>query len=238
MVSQRIFAYTVFVSIAIFTAPLLEAQRKPDEDLSLNINRGAARHGSCCKVFSVNPQYTTLAQPWDERFSQPSEFHEYVSQNRAFMTSWPGLGGEPEESLDDHLKELDVSGRRFVLSAETLHIKDRAWLTLENASSVNPKQGIIFDAASRGRLTLDINVESGHRYGIQFFLEPLGPGIFEILSNSDQQQYKDANGEMKSILVYLRAMSSGWTRLELNRTFGVGFILHAVDVVAKEQRVQ
>jgi hypothetical protein len=238
VVSRRIAAYTAFVLVAIFTAPLLEAQRQPDEGLSLHINRGAARHGSCCRVFTVNPQYATLDQLWDERFSQPSEFHEYVSQYRAFMTSWPGLVGESEVSLEDHLKELDESGRRFVLSAETLHIKDRAWLALENASSVNPQQGIIFDAASRGGLTLDINVESGYLYGIQFFLEPLGPGIFQILSNSDQHQYQDPNGEMKSIFVSLQAMSSGWTRLELNRTFGVGFILHAVDVVATEQRDQ
>ena len=108
------------------------------------------------------------------------------------------------------------------------------WLTLNNASNVNPKQGIIFDAANRGSLSLNLHVESGKRYDIQFFLEPLGPGIFEVFVDTDQHQYQDPAGKMQNIMVSLKAMSSGWTRVDLSRTFGVGFILYSVDIIAAE----
>lgn len=225
---------TLVLFSAIFTSHI-EAQSPPEEGLALHIKHGGPSNGATGRTFSVNPQFTTLDQPWDERFSQPFQLPEYISLNRRHMALMAGYGQYDDIPTEEDLNELDESGRRFVLSAETLYIKDRAWLTLENASNVNPQQGIIFDASSRGSLTLDINMESGYRYYIQFFIEPLGPGIFQIFSGSDQQQYQDPNGDMKSILVSLKPMSSGWARLELNRTFGTGFILHAVDVISNEE---
>jgi hypothetical protein len=136
----------------------------------------------------------------------------------------------PEQYLDDLLE----SGRRYVLSAETLKIKDKAWLILNNASNVNPEQGIIFDASARGSLTINLFVEGNHNYYVQFFLQPLGAGLFELNIGSDQQQFQDPTGKLKNIFVPLRVLSSGWTQIELKRTFGVGFILHSIDLILTE----
>ena len=232
MATRRIAAYLI-LTVAVSTSAALSvfAQQPPEESLALSVNHGRVAESVSGRVFLVNPQFLTLNQSWDERFGEQFEVPDNF---KMYLARMAGYERDPEVTLDEYLAELEATGRRLVLSAETLHIKEQAWLTLNNASNVNPKQGIIFDAANRGSLSLNLHVESGKRYDIQFFLEPLGPGIFEVFVGSDQQQYQDPAGKMKNILVSLKAMSSGWTRVELNRTFGVGFILRSVDIIATD----
>ena len=64
----------------------------------------------------------------------------------------------------------------------------------------------------------------------------LGPGIFEIVVGTDQQQVNDPTGKQKNIFVSIRALTTGWIRIELNRTFGVGFILRSIDVITTEMQ--
>ena len=212
-----------------FSTPTL-AQQTPEESLALHIQPGVAQSGSI-RTFTVNPEFETPKLPWDARFGEPFKIPETFSKYMAGIGGWQRDSEvTPEEYLDDLLE----SGRRYVLSAETLNIKDKAWLVLTNASNVNPEQGIIFDASARGSLMLNLFVESNHEYYVQFFLQPLGPGLFELNVGSDQQQIQDPAGKLKNIFVPLRVLSSGWAQIELNRTFGVGFILHSIDVISAE----
>lgn len=216
-------------NLTIYTSAL--AQQPPEESLALTVDRGRVVAGHPPPTFTVNPEFETLDQPWDERFGEPFKIPEYFANYMAFMA---GIQPDSEETVEEFLTGLEETGRRLVLSAETQHIDEKAWLLLENASSVNPKQGIIFDAGNRGRLALNLFVEGNNLYDIQFFLEPLGPGIFEIVIGTDQQQYNDLTGKQKNLSVQIQALTTGWIRIELNRTFGVGFILYSVDVIATE----
>ena len=234
MAQAKKVVFILLVLVFFSFMPFLEAQQRQQEVLSLQIDNRMTRAGGCCRVFLVNPEFTNSDQPWDERFSESHEQPEYISQHRALLLGPPGPPTESEATLEEKFNELDEAGRHFVLSAATLQVEGQAWLMLRNASAVNPQQGIIFDSTSRGSITLNINVKAGHRYDIMFYLEALGPGIFEIVNGSDQEQYQDPNNEIKNIIVSLNAASSGWAQLELNRTFGVGFILHAVEYVTTE----
>ena len=233
MEARRIIAVLLFATANTTINTSTLAQQSPEESLDLTIHHGRVVAVQSGRTFTVNPEFETLDQPWDERFGGAFEIPEHFAFDMAYMA---GYQRDSEETVEEFLTELEETGRRLVLSAETPHIDEKAWLLLENASSVNPKQGIIFDAPNRGRLALNLFVEGNNKYNIQFILESLGPGIFEIVIGTDQQQYKDATGKRKNIFVSIRALTSGWIRIELNRTFGVGFILRSVDVIATEMQ--
>lgn len=226
----RIIAVLLVAVVCLAFSTPTHTQQTTEESLALHIQPGAAQSGSI-RTFTVNPEFETPNLPRDARFGEPSKIPE------SFLMLMAGTGGwqrdlevTPEQYLDDLLE----SGQRYVLSAETLNIKDKAWLILNNASNVNPEQGIIFDASARGSLTINLFVEGNHKYYVQFFLQPLGPGLFELNVGSDQQQFQDPTGKLTNIFVPLRVLSSGWTQIELKRTFGVGFILHSIDLIFTE----
>jgi hypothetical protein len=200
--------------------------QKPNLDYKVQWPPPAA--GGGVGSFQVNPMYTKRAQLWDDRFVEKFELSEGL---RRHLASVAGYRANPEVTFDEYLEELENNQRLFQLSADSLHIADRAWLTLINASAVNPNQGIIFDAANRGEFLIDLRVEGGQLYDLYAFITPLGPGIFEIYAGSRQQQFNDPRGKMNLMRFGLNALSDGWTQVEIKRTFGRGFILHSLHVV-------
>lgn len=207
------------------------AQQSVEESLALSIHPDGVGAFMGPRVFIVNPGFETLQKSSDERFEETFEIPENFL---IYLAHIVGDERDSEITIEEYLAGLEESGRRVVLSADTPHIEGKAWLTLENASSVNPSQGIVFDGPDRGSLSVDLKVKGGNKYSILFFIDSLGPGIFKVEVGSDEHQHNDTMGKFRSIAVQLNALTDGWTRIDFERTFGVGFMLYEVDVITTE----
>lgn len=203
-------------------------QNYEEPNLDYRIQRPPSAQGGGIGSFQVNPKFTIRSHLWDDRFGAKYELSDQLRQHMATVA---GYRANPEVTFDEYLEELESAKRLFQLSAESLFIAGEAWLTVINASTVNPNQGIIFDAANLGEILIDLRVEGGQIYDLYAFIAPLGPGIFELNAGSRQQQFKDPNGRLTQMIFALNALSDGWTQVEIKRTFGRGFILHSLYVV-------
>ena len=115
MEAHRIMAVLLVAvaNLTIYTSAL--AQQPPEESLALTVDRGRVVAGHPPPTFTVNPEFETLDQPWDERFGEPFKIPEYFANYMAFMA---GIQPDSEETVEEFLTGLEETGRRLVLSAE------------------------------------------------------------------------------------------------------------------------
>jgi hypothetical protein len=108
-------------------------------------------------------------------------------------------------------------------------ITDRAQLVLTSPRSVHPETTIEFAADSPGMASVRLKLRAGETYLLDFAVSGLGPGVYALAADSSRREFDDARGDLRHVLIGVKAKLDGWTSVRLQRS-GAGYHLHSVAI--------
>lgn len=134
-----------------------------------------------------------------------------------------------EERLGEILQSLEgqAGGESFVLDSKHPYHGEKGYLTLSRPAIVHPESSIFFDNDPAAVLGVRLNVEEGGTYLLDFAVSGKGSGNYIVTTETGAQEFADENPSPRRLLVALKAETSGWTPVRLQRT-GEGFRLYSV----------
>lgn len=80
-----------------------------------------------------------------------------------------------------------------------------------------------------GLMTVNLKVEEGATYLVDFSVSSWGSGTYRVETDSGDQEFADNGGDLEHVLVALNASESGWVSVRLKRE-GTGHYTYAIIV--------
>lgn len=117
----------------------------------------------------------------------------------------------------------------LLLSAKQPFFSGQGFLTLALAYAVHPETAINFNSNYPGSAGVKLKVEKGRTYLLDFAVRSRTSGTYTLQTESGKQEIDDSSASKDHLLVALKATSSGWTTVRLNRG-GTGYHLYYVEV--------
>lgn len=135
-------------------------------------------------------------------------------RNEAFRDL--GKGGVGKPSVDD-------------VNATTMAFSGKACLTFALPDELGPEHGVKFDINFPWSASVNLNVDKGRTYLVDFAVNSWSGGSYEIETATGSQVFAHTNGTRGHVLVGVNAAGSGWTAVRIKHT-GTGYDLHSVEV--------
>lgn len=117
----------------------------------------------------------------------------------------------------------------LLLTAKQPFFSEQGFLTLTLAATVHPETAINFKSSYPASAGLKLKVEKGRTYLLDFAVKSAQSGTYLLETESGKQEFEDKSAGKQHILVALKATSSGWTTVRLNRG-GTAYNLYYVEV--------
>lgn len=212
--------------LAVLAAPGAAAQSGEQAAAAAAPPESAA--GQAVKVFTVSPamRYRAImppAAPGSERSLEPPALDPALV--RAALGSFGG--GMP--ATGDGVAVAERVLDQFSLTAQKMSFPKRGYLILDLAHQVDAQAGVQFRMNSPGSATVNLNIEKGRAYLLDFAVNSWGDGAYQIETEGGAQSFQDPRGEMQHLLVGIEAATTGLSTITLRRS-GSGYYLHAVTV--------
>lgn len=135
-----------------------------------------------------------------------------------------GIGGGPSDVEVPGPPVLD----HIELSARRPWFPERANVEFLLPYDVNPgTPSVTFNKNFPGLLRVNLKLEEGRSYLIDFALSSWGAGTYRIEVEGASQEFEDPQGDLTHVLVAVQATESGWVGLDFRRE-GTGYYLYTV----------
>jgi len=135
----------------------------------------------------------------------------------------------PDGNTDSDDSVESASFEATVLSAAQMSKEGSGVLTLVRPYTVHPETGIHMRGSDEGSVGVKVKVEQGAKYLLDFQVKSAVPGVYVVRVDGVEHEVSDADGKREHVLLVLRAASSGWTTVRLNRP-ETDFMLYAVEL--------
>ena len=109
------------------------------------------------------------------------------------------------------------------------HEKGNVRTALAYTTSTGAAPSWNFNKNFPGLMTVNLKVEEGATYLVDFVVSSWGSGTYQVETDSGMQEFADNGGDLEHLLVGLNATESGWVNLHLRRE-GTGYYVYSVIV--------
>lgn len=193
---------------------------------------GVSAHGSFSSPippeFTVNPALNTAVVDQPRSSLQPEP--GYIGIRSHLL----GIDARAFTSSADFLDAIENQTETIILTIEKPYIQDVAYLTVVGSNRVSPVEGVHALDGEKARVDLDIHLEAGKRYLVEFLVNPKPGNKYLVTTESGAQEMADEPGFLGSLRVIVKAAGNGWTKIGVGPQGQGDFSLTGVVVTSSD----
>ncbi len=168
------------------------------------------------KVFTVKPSNRPVAILAPNALTPVAPEPISPSERGGILKSIGGSGNVPSaDGVDEAPKPVL---EHIVLTSRQPFVNEKGYLRLTLPQTVHPESPIVFNKEYPSTMSVNLKVEEGGLYLVDFTVKGVGSGTYKVVTEAGSQEFKDAGGNLKHVLIALNAEASGWTGVSMTHT--------------------
>jgi len=138
------------------------------------------------------------------------------SAKAEILKSIGGSGNVPSAQSEDTAAKSVLE--HIVLTSKQPFVNEKGYLRLTLPQTFHPESPIVFNKEYPSTMSVNLKVEEGGLYLVDFAVKGVGPGTYKVVTEAGSQEFKDTGGNLKHALIALNAAASGWTGVSMTHT--------------------